>query len=365
MTSYRVRLLALVCLSFSFSHLPRESRACSICQCGDALYSPEGAGAQPTGAFSFYLENRHTWKSSGTLPEDPDWNPGDRERSYDRDLTLWASWTPVSRLTLSASVPYRFITIDEEPAADPSSRMRNRGFGDAALYGTSVLWRDLERSPTAWIGARAMLKTPTGASEKSIGGEREPHLQVGSGSWDWGLGLAAGKRIEQGNLYASAFYRVNQQGSLDYRYGSAVLANLIYSTPALAIAPLGGLLVRPGAELNFRYAGKDASDGSSYDSSGGSILYLTPFVEIPITRNAEERAAGRAPLMGSGAVLSGDAGGGDVAEARVGSGLAHLDAKRGAARFASQDARLRADRRELAERQVVDFEVGRGDRRAQ
>ena len=290
MTSCRVRLPALVCLYFSLLCLPREGRACSICQCGDALYSAEGAGAQPNGAFSFYLENRHTWKSSGTLPEDPNWNPADRERSYDRDLTLWGSWTPVSRLTLSASIPYRFLTIDEKPAEEPSSRMRNRGFGDAALYGTAVLWRDLERSPTAWVEARTMLKMPTGSSEKSIGGERDPHLQVGSGSWDWGLGLAGGKRIEQGNLYASAFYRVNQQGSLGYRYGSAVLANLIYSTPALAIAPLAGLLVRPGAEVNFRYAGKDDSDGSSYDSSGGSIFYVTPFVEIPITRDAEERA---------------------------------------------------------------------------
>ena len=291
MSSYRLRPLALVCLSVAIAFLPREGRACSICQCGDALYSPEGAGAQPSGAFSFYVENRHTWKSSGTLPHhDEESNPGDRERSYDRDLTFWASWTPVSRLTLSASVPYRWITLDEEPAEEPSSRMRNRGWGDAALYGTAVLWRDLERSPTAWVELRGMLKTPTGASEKSIGGEQDPHLQVGSGSWDWGLGLAGGKRLESGNLYASAFYRVNRQGSLEYHYGSAALANLIYSTPSFAIEPLGGLLVRPGAELNFRYAGKDDSDGSSYDSSGGSIFYLTPFVEIPITRNAEARA---------------------------------------------------------------------------
>jgi hypothetical protein len=167
MTWCHVHLLALVCLSFSFSHLPGEVRACSICQCGGAPYSPEGAGAQPNGAFSFYLEDRHTWKSRSTLPEDLTWNPADRECSYDRDLTLWGSWTPVSRLTLSASVPYRWITIDEEPAEEPSSRMRNRGFGDAALYGTTVLWRDLERSPTAWIEARGMLKTPTGSSEKS------------------------------------------------------------------------------------------------------------------------------------------------------------------------------------------------------
>ena len=310
MTSYRLRLLALVWIFSAFSTLPREVRACSICQCGDALYSPEGAGAQPAGSFSFYLENRHQWKSSGTLPhDDEESNPGDREKSYDRDLTFWASWTPVSRLTLSASVPYRWITVDEEPAEEPSSRQRNRGWGDAALYGTAVFWRDLEHSPTAWVEARAMLKTPTGSSEKSIGGEQDPHLQVGTGSWDWGLGLAGGKRFERGNLYASAFYRVNRQGSLDYRYGSAALANLIYSTPTTTIAPLGGLLVRPGAELNFRYAGKDDAHGASYDSSGGSIFYLTPFVEIPITRTPEERApwlrlALRMPL-GDGA-LHGD-----------------------------------------------------------
>jgi len=290
MTSIRLRLLALVCLLIAVSLTPRESCACSICQCGDALYSPEGAGAQPAGALSFYVENRHTWKSSGTLPEGDEWNPDDRERSYDRDLTFWASWTPVSRFTLSASVPYRWITLDEEPAEEPSSRARNRGWGDAALYGTAVLWRDLERAPTAWLEARAMLKTPTGASEKSFGGEQDPHLQVGSGSWDWGFGLAGAKRFAQGNLYASAFYRVNQQGSLGYRYGSALLANLMYSTPALALEPLGGLLVRPGAELNFRYAGKDVFEGSRYDSSGGSIVYVTPFVELPLTRNAEERA---------------------------------------------------------------------------
>jgi hypothetical protein len=290
MTSYRGRLLALVCISSAISLVAREVRACSICQCGDALYSPEGAGAQASGSFSFYVENLHNWKSSGSLPGEGDANPGDRERSYDRSLTFWASFTPISRLTLSASVPYRWITVDEEPAGEASTRQRNRGFGDAALYGTVVLWRDLEHSPTTWIEARAMLKLPTGASEKSFGGEQDPHLQVGTGSWDWGFGLAGARRLEYGNLYASAFYRVNQQGSLDYTYGSSVLANLVFSTPTHALEPLGGVLVRPGAELNFRFAGKDVFQGSSYESSGGSIAYLTPFVEIPISRDAEVRA---------------------------------------------------------------------------
>jgi hypothetical protein len=293
MTSTRKRLLALVCLSFAFVLGPRDVRACSICQSGDPLYSPEGIGAQPDGTFSFYVENRHQWKSSGSLPHEGHEhhaNPGDRERVYDRELTLFASWTPVSRLTLSASVPYHWMTMDMEPVEMPSSRERNRGFGDAALYATAVLWRDLEHSPTAWVELRSMVKAPTGSSEKSFGGAEDPHLQVGSGSWDWGLGVAGGKRVEQGNLYLSAFYRQNRQGSLDYEYGDSVLANLIYSTPMVGLAPLGGVLVRPGAELNYRYAGKDDAGGMPFDSSGGSIFYLTPFVEIPLTRTPEERA---------------------------------------------------------------------------
>jgi len=299
MTSYRRRLLALVCVTFAFLFPARDGRACSICQPGDALYSPEGAGSQAAGSFSFYVENRHTWKSSGALPhgheeeegeEEEHSDGGDRERAYDRDLTFWASWTPVSRLTFSASVPYRWITIDMEPAEGGSTRERNRGWGDAAVYGTAVLWRDQNHAPTSWVEARAMLKLPTGSSEKSIGGERDPHLQVGTGSWDWGFGLAGARRFARGNLYASAFYRVNEQGSLDYTYGAAVLANLVYSTPTFALAPLGGVLVRPGTELNFRYAGKDVSDGQRYDSSGGSIVYVTPFVELPLSLKIEERS---------------------------------------------------------------------------
>jgi hypothetical protein len=308
MTSCRLRLLALVCVTSAILFPARDSRACSICQPGDRC-TPGGRRAQPTGAFASTSRSRHTWKSSATLPhgheEEEHAHPGDRERSYDRDLTFWASWTPLARATLSASVPYRWITLDEEPEHEPSSRVRNRGFGDAALYGTFVLWRDLEHSPTAWVETRAMLKAPTGSDEKSLEGERDPHAQVGTGSWDWGLGLATGRRFDSGNLYASAFYRVNQQGSLRYRYGSVILANLLWSTPVQEVAALGGALVRPGVELNFRYAGKDVSDGSLYDSSGGSIFYLTPFLELPLTRNAELRApwlriAARLPLGDGG-----------------------------------------------------------------
>jgi hypothetical protein len=133
-----------------------------------------------------------------------------------------------------------------------------------------------------------MLKMPTGQSDKTIAGEQDPHIQVGTGSWDYGAGLGGGHHFEHFLVYANGFYRWNRGGSLDYRYGNAFLANLIATSEAFPI--FGDLLIRPGAELNFRYAGKDKLDGAPYDSSGGSIFYVTPILEIPLTRDAEHRA---------------------------------------------------------------------------
>jgi hypothetical protein len=266
-----------------------QSRACSVCQCGDPLFSSTGSSKQPGGTFSFYLEGLVTTKSSGVLADDPEEPPapGDRERSFDRELTAYASWTPIPRLTLSASVPFKWITITESHDGE-SQDHNNHGFGDAALYANAVLWQDLESMPMTWVDARLMLKTPTGQSEKTIAGADDPHIQVGTGSWDFGFGLGAGHHFEHFALYGSAFYRVNRMGSLGYEYGDVFLGNLIATSEAFPA--FAGVLVRPGAEINLRYAQKDQSHGASYDDSGGTIVYVTPVLELPLTRNPEERA---------------------------------------------------------------------------
>jgi hypothetical protein len=104
---------------------------------------------------------------------------------------------------------------------------------------------------------------------------------VGTGSWDFGFGLAAAHRLAWATLYASALYRENLEGSLDYRYGDVVLANLALETPLSHLAAGSFLaLLTPGVELNFRYAEKDRFEGASYDASGGSVLYATPSLRV-------------------------------------------------------------------------------------
>jgi hypothetical protein len=286
----RLSLWLAACVAAGLVLFPfSPSRACSVCQCGDPLFSSTGSSRQEGGSFSFYLEGLVSTKSSGVLPDDPGEppGPGERERSFDRELTAFASWTPIPRLTLSTSLPFKWITITSHDDSG-SEDHGNHGFGDAALYANVVLWQDLESMPMTWIDARLMLKTPTGQSEKTIAGDQDPHIQVGTGSWDFGFGLGAGHHFERFALYGSASYRMNNMGSLHYQYGNVFLANLIATSESFPT--FGGVLVRPGAEINLRYAEKDQFHGANYDHSGGTVIYVTPVLEIPLTRNPEERA---------------------------------------------------------------------------
>ena len=105
------------------------------------------------------------------------------------------------------------------------------GFSDLSLHVGYVLWRDRDVLPSTWVEARGFGKAPTGKSNQTVNGVQDPHLQLGTGSWDFGFGLAGAHRLEWGSLYASALYRENLMGSLDYRYGDVVLANLTLETP--------------------------------------------------------------------------------------------------------------------------------------
>jgi hypothetical protein len=307
--------LAASALSLPLALASAPSSACSVCLAGDPQFSTHGASAQEAGSFSLYLEARGFRKTSGALPhgeaeadahEDEHEHAHDHageeehggdadghdaeERSRGQRLDLFASWTPLDRWTLTLDVPFAFNRITESEDGDRSTSTLS-GFGDVALASSLVLWRDRDVMPSTWLEGRLWLKAPTGRDESKVDGARDPHLQPGTGSWDFGGGLAAVHRRSWGSLYASAFYRQNTPGSLDYTYGDVLLANLAVELP------VGHALGRPsfdwltvGLELNFRYAGYDTQDGERYVDSGGSILYAAPSVRIRLPWRVGERS---------------------------------------------------------------------------
>jgi hypothetical protein len=289
---------AALCVALAFGSLTatRPAAACSVCLAGDPLFSTQGTTAQQEGDFSAYLQVQGLRKSSGALPHEHDpgeEEPGDGieaeqheegesgdEKSRSERVDLYLSWTPLDRATLTLDLPFVFNRIVETEGGE-RTHSTLAGFGDASLTGSFVLWRDREVLPATWVEARALVKAPTGRDDEEVDGRRDIHLQVGTGSWDLGAGLAATRRLAWGSLYASAFYRENTEGALDYEYGDAILANAALEVPlghALGSARLARLTT--GFELNFRYAEADRASGERYDDSGGAILYATPSLRV-------------------------------------------------------------------------------------
>jgi hypothetical protein len=288
---------------------PQAARACSVCLAGDPVFTTHGASAQEQGSFSVYLEARGFRKSSGLLAHEEEPAHGDgeehehehaeeaaghahaegRETSRGQRYDVFASFTPLDRVTLTLDLPFAANRIVEEEGAE-RSRSTLAGLGDVALGSSFVLWRDRDVLPSTWVEGRLWLKAPTGRDEAKVDGRRDPHLQPGTGSWDFGAGLAAVHRLSWGALYGSVFYRENTPGSLDYTFGDVILANAALELPlghALGAPALDWLTA--GIELNFRYAEYDRQDGERYRDSGGAILYATPSLRARLPWGIGER----------------------------------------------------------------------------
>jgi len=258
-----------------------SARACSVCQAGDPIYSAGGAGAQEKGTFSAYLEGQGWSKTSALLPHEPgEPHPGE-EDNVGRQISLLLGWTPIDRLTATLLLPWRFNEITDTHEGEEPETSRLNGFGDLSLHLGYVLWRNRDVLPSTWVELRGFFKAPSGKSHQTVNGSQDPHLQVGTGSWDFGFGLAGAHRLDWASFYVSAFYRENLEGSLDYKYGDVVLTNVAAEVPLshFCASPLVGAFT-PGVELNFRYAEKDRSQGAQWGDSGGSVLYVAPVMRI-------------------------------------------------------------------------------------
>ncbi len=313
-TPIRLRVLAgaLSSLVAAISLHPRAALACSVCLPGDPSFSAAGASAQPAGSVSLYTEFRSWQKVSGALPHaEPGGGGGGLgaapaelhfEKNQGQRLDFYLGGSPIDRVSVALDLPIVFSEV-QEIEAPAVERLRTDGLGDIALSTSLVLWRDREVLPATWLEARAMLEFPTGESGNFKEAQGDPHVQSGSGSWDFGFGVAVAHRLASAALYASAFYRENTEGSLDYVYGDVVLATAAAEVPLghlSGVAPLDVLV--PGLALDFRYAERDHFEGLTYVDSGGSILYASPSlrVRIPWLRPAKPpslRVAVQIPLV--------------------------------------------------------------------
>jgi hypothetical protein len=271
---------------------PHGADACSICRCGDATFNALGKDGFAAQGFRAAFDWERFDKDEG--------DPADEaESQVENRFTGLLSYGFSEQLTLFARVPYSVRDLTSSAEGQAPEKAHTSGLSDPEIYGQVRLWAS---RLGAGLGRRSSLsltggvKTPWGRNDARQDGERvDEHAQPGTGSTDVFGSLAFLYLVDRDSaLFASSGYRHTGRNDYGYRYGSSFLANVAYEHKLGKV--LDGVL-----ELNFRDAGKDQvdADGSTNDSTGGSLLYLTPRLLASLGGGFVVRAAVQIPIARS------------------------------------------------------------------
>lgn len=221
------------------------------------------------------------WRARGLFS---DTIRGDRRREEGNGAAT-AAYGFKYNWTLGASLP--FVERELKEVVDGKRRKRvSSGVGDLKLF---TFYKFYQRDKFQYSEQAAVfgaLKLPTGrVDDRDSQGKRlAPELQPGTGSTDFTFGPIFTHRTSlrfawHGNL----FYRVNTEGTQDFRFGNKLIHNLA-AEYRLVIRPETSLIL----ELNGEYADKSEKDGHRRAGTGGYLLSLTPGIQgtVPYTERA-------------------------------------------------------------------------------
>lgn len=261
--------------------------ACSVCSCDPAALTV-GLDRPSNGSLRVALEDRYLVKESGLGPE----FEGERENR----LLLRAQYAPVRSFVAQVEVPF-FLWRDHlgtDRAVDDTAR----GLGDVQVSARYELLRAggfIPRHVLAVVGA---LKLPTGNSHR-FGGD-DPHLQLGTGSWDPSVGLWYTFGDNPWTWYGGATFRLSTENSHGFRYGNAA-----FGTAGVRRALFDSRLLL-SLEAQARWAGYDTSSeamaamggmSGSDPNSGGFLGYATAGAAVGISDNLLARLQVQVPVV--------------------------------------------------------------------
>lgn len=264
--------------------------ACSICRCGDPTFNALGKDGYAAQGFSLALDTERFDKDEGHSSDE-------LESQVENRMTALASYGWGERFALYARVPYSFRRQTGFHPEHAAETVRTHGLSDPEVYGQVRLWAS---RMSGGLGRRASLslvagvKPPWGRNNVTADGERaDEHVQPGTGSTDAFGSLAFVYLLDKRSaLFASGGYRLTGDNEHGYRYGSTLLANLVYERKLAS--RLDGTV-----ELNFRHAERDrvATGGERDDDTGGSLLYVTPRLLVSLGNGIVLRAAVQIPTV--------------------------------------------------------------------
>jgi len=219
-------------------------------------------------------------------------NPGAKETHWTTELTGFYGLMPEFMMLIV--VPYKVgrtsgeldttvtpLALDTTMAGDAS------GLGDIALMGRYTFLKSETPDTTTIMAGLVGVKFATGKTDaKTADGMNylDSHLQPGTGSTDFLLGLSYSHSLQRFSLSANLLGTITTEGKFGttkHQFGNALNYDVTgkYRVAPEAFAPTKPqLFVALG--INGEVREREKEDGATVTDSGGNTIYLSPGLQL-------------------------------------------------------------------------------------
>ena len=219
-------------------------------------------------------------------------NPGAKEAHWTTELTGFYALTP--EFTVLAVLPYKNGRTTGEadlttvpPSLDTTMAGSASGIGDVALLGRYTFLKREAADTTTVLAGLAGVKFATGSTDARTSdgmGFLDSHMQMGTGSTDYLLGVSYSRSLTRFSLSANLLGTITTEGkfgSTKHEFGNALNYDL---TAKYRVAPSDFAPTQPqwfvALGLNGELRGREKENGVAVADSGGNTVYLSPGIQL-------------------------------------------------------------------------------------
>jgi len=219
-------------------------------------------------------------------------NPGAKETHWTTELTGFYGITP--EFMVLAVVPYKKGKTTGEPdfsvappVLDTSMAGDASGLGDIALMGRYTFLKRETPDTTSVMAVIAGIKFATGKTDAKTSDGMiflDSHLQPGTGSTDYLLGLSYSHSFQRFSLSANILGTITTQGKFgttEHQFGNALNYDV---TGKYRVAPEAFAPTKPqvfvALGINGEVRDREKEDGMTVIDSGGNTIYLSPGLQL-------------------------------------------------------------------------------------
>lgn len=278
----------IIILSILIAVIAAKTEACDYCMLSQGispLETVKGAGIR--------INERYTNMGSVYKGTEEKTNPGAKEEYWTTEFTGFYGIT--EDLMLLAVVPYKktkldghlHVHSDGDIEVHRDMKGEESGIGDVALLGRYTFFKTHTIDTTISFAGLLGVKFPNGKTNGKTDDGMEyldSHLQLGTGSTDFLMGLSMSHIVQRFSIAANLLDVIpteGKTGDTKHQFGNTLNYDLTakYRVYPAEFAPLSAQLFF-SIGLNGELRQREKVNGVEDVNSGGHTIYLTPGVQV-------------------------------------------------------------------------------------